>query len=146
MFYTLLSEPSIDWEHLKANPANTGETSSDTNKSAEVNPEKGDEKPPKKPKPKFTLDLETKSQLQKDQERIALWTRYNYWEFVPGSNEEVENTFCDFDNGITKPQHGETKHNVFEEVNDRGFVCKNWHAILCKDCVEVYSSSEHSDP
>lgn len=95
----------------------------------------GDNKPPKKPKPKLFLDL-SKSDADKDTEKLASCNHENYSIFTSQDDKDVEAAYCDFN-----PEK-EGAHRAFDSSRDITLLCNDCHAILCKECVEIYSDEE----
>jgi hypothetical protein len=89
----------------------------------------------------LTLDLAHKNEFEEDKQKIGLCTHDDFSQFVPGNSQDVESSVCDFDAG-NQENNPEGYHKAFEGENDVAFVCNSCHAILCKDCVQDYSSED----
>jgi len=144
LFYFFLVENGLDFNCLNSsagdNDNSKTNTSHDTNTDSDQG---GDNEPDKEPakKPKLTLDL-SKTDLEKDKERIGLCTHDQYSEFHSSNSNDVETIYCDFDNGETRSSGGALEHKAFDSEKDIAFLCNNCHAVMCKNCVQDYSSDE----
>lgn len=149
LFYFFLLENGLDFNYLNssAGDSDNSKTSPNTSQDTNTDSEKGSQKEPDKEpakKPKLTLDL-SKTELEKDKERIALCTHEEYSEFHSSNMNDVENIYCDFDNGETRSSGGSLQHQAFDSERDIAFLCKDCQAIMCKNCVQDYSSDESNN-
>lgn len=149
LFYFFLVENGLDFNYLNssAGDSDNSKTSPNTSQDTNTDSEKGSQKEPDKEpakKPKLTLDL-SKTDLEKDKERIALCTHEEYSEFYSSNKNDVESIYCDFDNGETRSSGGSLEHKAFDSEKDIAFLCNDCQAIMCKNCVQDYSSDESNN-
>jgi len=120
---------------------NSNENSTFGNKTSVVN---NDNKVTKRPKPNLALDLHNKSDLDKDNEKIGFCT-HDLGILTSTNAKDTELIECDFDNGEGGSCGNLSKHNAFDGVGDVAFLCKNCQGVVCKNCIEDYSSEEEAN-
>lgn len=120
-------------------PHDAPEQSNPDNASGQGNSQGGDNKPPKRPKPSLFLDL-SRSDAQKDNDRMASCEHTSYTVLASSSDYDVENVYCDFN-----PENNEA-HKAFDSSRDLALSCRDCHAVLCKHCGEEYTDEFEEYP
>lgn len=113
-------------------PSEPGKSHDD---SEEGNSQGGDNKPRRKTKPNLFLDL-SKTDAEKDTEKVGLCDHDHHTTFISQTDRDVESVYCDFN------QDQEGGHRAFDSKADIAFLCKNCHAVACKDCINEYPEED----
>lgn len=91
----------------------------------------------KRKKPKLTIiTKKEETPLEVDTKRIAECEHTKRGSFQAGNMKDVEDTYCDMVDASN------TQHKAFEGRYDNAVICKNCFCIICKNCVQDYSSDE----
>jgi len=92
-----------------------------------------------KVKPDLTIKIGPQTDHDKDKSKLANCTHDKTSNFKITSEEEAENTFCDFSNDT---EDKGDQHKAFDGPSDNAFICDDCFGILCKNCVQDYSDSD----
>lgn len=91
----------------------------------------------KKEKPNLTINTKIQeTPLEKDTKNIANCEHTNRSTYQAGSLEEIHDTYCDMVDASN------TQHKAFDGRYDNAMLCNNCFCIICKNCVQDYSSDE----
>ena len=88
-----------------------------------------------RPKPNLSIKIGPQTDIEKDNDKISKCAHDSYSSFQAGTTKDVNDTFCDFNSDSTGKQH-----KAFDTVGDNVILCKDCLAVICKNCLEDYSS------
>ena len=126
--FSIVSPGILFSESVEGSGANTGSGNT-------IDNSKGSNK--SKPKPDLKISTGPTTDVEKDREKIGKCTHDNTKEFRINTEKDADETVCDF-----VGENGEFGHKAFDSVTDIAFVCDNCQAVMCRDCIEIYSDEE----